>query len=94
MLELKDLAVSYGSINALHDVSLQVAQGDIVTLIGANGAGKSTTLRTISGLLKAEHGSIKYEGEEISNQPAAQDRGARHLPCAGRPHDFRQPDRA
>jgi branched-chain amino acid transport system ATP-binding protein len=69
MLEIKDLAVSYGSITALHDVCLRVGKGDIVTLIGANGAGKSTTLRTISGLLKAQRGSIKYEGEEISNQP-------------------------
>jgi len=69
MLEIKDLAVSYGSITALHDVCLRVGKGDIVTLIGANGAGKSTTLRTISGLLKAQSGSIKYEGEEISNQP-------------------------
>lgn len=69
MLELKDLAVNYGSIAALQDVSLNVPKGDIVTLIGANGAGKSTTLRTISGLLKAQRGSIRYEGEEISNQP-------------------------
>ena len=69
MLELKNLAVNYGSITALHEVSLNVAKGDIVTLIGANGAGKSTTLRTISGLLKARHGSIRYEGEEITNQP-------------------------
>jgi branched-chain amino acid transport system ATP-binding protein len=69
MLEIKELAVNYGSITALHDVSLNVGKGDIVTLIGANGAGKSTTLRTISGLLKAQHGSIRYEGEEISNQP-------------------------
>jgi branched-chain amino acid transport system ATP-binding protein len=68
MLELNNLAVSYGSITALQDVSLRVGKGDIVTLIGANGAGKSTTLRTISGLLKAESGSIKYEGEEITNQ--------------------------
>src|SRR5881397_2350650 len=67
MLELKDLAVNYGSINALHDVSLTVAKGGIVTLIGANGAGKSTTLRTVSGLLKTRHGSIRYEGEEISH---------------------------
>ena len=67
MLELKDLTVSYGSITALHDVSLRVAKGDIVTLIGANGAGKSTTLRAISGLLKAQSGSIQYEGEEIAN---------------------------
>ncbi len=82
MLELKDLAVSYGSITALHDVSLNVGQGDIVTLIGANGAGKSTTLRAISGLLKAERGSIKYEGEEISNQPAHKivARGISHVP--------------
>jgi branched-chain amino acid transport system ATP-binding protein len=56
MLELKDLAVNYGSITALHDVSLTVAKGDIVTLIGANGAGKSTTLRTVSGLLKTRQG--------------------------------------
>ena len=70
MLELKDLAVNYGSINALHDVSLKVPKGDIVTLIGANGAGKSTTLRTVSGLLKIRHGSIRYEGEEISYLPA------------------------
>jgi branched-chain amino acid transport system ATP-binding protein len=68
MLELKDIAVNYGSITALHDVSLHVAKGDIVTLIGANGAGKSTTLRTVSGLLRAKHGSIRYEGEEITNQ--------------------------
>ena len=69
MLEIKELAVNYGSITALHDVSLNVGKGDIVTLIGANGAGKSTTLRTVSGLLKAQRGSIRYEGEEISNQP-------------------------
>jgi branched-chain amino acid transport system ATP-binding protein len=70
MLELKELTVNYGSITALHDVSLKVGKGDIVTLIGANGAGKSTTLRTISGLLKTRHGSILYEGEEISHLPA------------------------
>ncbi|PYL13410.1 MAG: ABC transporter ATP-binding protein [Verrucomicrobia bacterium] len=70
MLELKELAVNYGSITALHDVSLKVGKGDIVTLIGANGAGKSTTLRTVSGLLKTRHGSILYEGEEISHLPA------------------------
>ncbi len=82
MLELKDLAVSYGSITALHNVSLDVGKGDIVTLIGANGAGKSTTLRAVSGLLKAQRGSIKYEGEEISNQPAHKivARGISHVP--------------
>jgi branched-chain amino acid transport system ATP-binding protein len=82
MLELKDLAVNYGSIIALHDVSLNVAKGDIVTLIGANGAGKSTTLRTVSGLLKAKHGSIRYEGEDISHLPAHRivERGISHVP--------------
>ena len=82
MLEISNLAVSYGSITALHDVSLRVGKGDIVTLIGANGAGKSTTLRTISGLLKAQTGSIKYEGEEISNQPPHKivARGISHVP--------------
>ena len=82
MLELKNLAVSYGSITALHDVSLQVAKGDIVTLIGANGAGKSTTLRTISGLIKAQSGSIKYEDEEITNERPHRIvmRGISHVP--------------
>ena len=69
MLELSNLAVNYGSITALHDVSLNVEKGAIVTLIGANGAGKSTTLRTVSGLLKIQRGSIRYEAEEISNLP-------------------------
>ena len=82
MLELKDLAVSYGSITALHDVSLHVAKGDIVTLIGANGAGKSTTLRAISGLLKTQSGSIKCDGEEIANEPVHKivARGISHVP--------------
>ena len=65
MLELQDLTVSYGGIQALKGISLQVGEGEIVTLIGANGAGKSTTLRTISGLVKAESGSITYDGKEL-----------------------------
>jgi branched-chain amino acid transport system ATP-binding protein len=82
MLELKDLSVSYGSINALHGVSLSVPKGHIVTLIGANGAGKSTTLRTISGLLKTQSGSIRYEDEEISNEAPHRivGRGISHVP--------------
>jgi branched-chain amino acid transport system ATP-binding protein len=65
MLTLDNIAVSYGAIRALHGVSLTVEQGSIVTLIGSNGAGKSTTLRTISGLLKPDGGSITYEGQRI-----------------------------
>jgi branched-chain amino acid transport system ATP-binding protein len=82
MLELKDLAVSYGTITALHDVSLRVGKGDIVTLIGANGAGKSTTLRAISGLLKAQSGRIEWEGEEITNERPHRivARGISHVP--------------
>jgi branched-chain amino acid transport system ATP-binding protein len=67
MLEVRDLEVSYGSITALHGISLEVAAGSIVTLIGANGAGKSTTLRAISGLVKARSGRVHYEGEDITN---------------------------
>jgi branched-chain amino acid transport system ATP-binding protein len=69
MLEINDLQVAYGSIKALHGVSLKVPAGSIVTLIGANGAGKSTTLRAISGLVKAQSGRVIYDGEDITNQP-------------------------
>ncbi len=65
MLTLENLNVSYGSIKALHGVSLTVPQGSIVTLIGANGAGKSTTLRAISGLVKST-GKILYDGKDIA----------------------------
>ena len=58
MLKIENLCVSYGGIKALRGISLEVPDGKIVTLIGANGAGKSTTLRTISGLVKADSGSI------------------------------------
>ncbi|MCD4738416.1 MAG: ABC transporter ATP-binding protein [Anaerolineae bacterium] len=66
ILEIKDLYVSYGAIRALHGISFHVDEGEIVTLIGANGAGKSTTLRTISGLLRPDRGEIFYDGEEIT----------------------------
>ena len=65
MLEIKDLHVSYGGIQALRGVSLNVPDGKIVTLIGANGAGKSTLMRTISGLVKAQSGSILWNGQEL-----------------------------
>lgn len=72
MLEIKNLNVHYGVIQALKDVSLTVNKGEIVTLIGANGAGKTTTLRTISGLNKATSGEILLEGTDITNIPAPQ----------------------
>lgn len=69
MLEVEDLHVHYGAIHALHGVSLTVERGQIVTLIGANGAGKSTTLRTISGLIRPSSGSISFEGKSITKVP-------------------------
>ncbi len=69
MLKIKDLHVSYGGIRALRGVDLEVPEGKIITLIGANGAGKSTMLRTISGLVKAESGSITYNDEELIGKP-------------------------
>ena len=70
MLELSGLEVCYGGIRALNSLSLKVPKGSIVTLIGANGAGKSTTLRTISGLVSSSAGSIKFNGREIAGWPA------------------------
>ena len=72
MLEIKNLTVNYGAITALRGISLQVAQGDIVTLIGGNGAGKTTTLRAISGLLRAQSGEVLYQGRNITNLPPHQ----------------------
>ncbi len=68
MLELRNIRASYGPVTALHDVSLDVAAGTIVTLLGANGAGKSTTLRVISGLLKPLSGSVRYDGHSLAGK--------------------------
>ncbi|MEY4313908.1 MAG: ABC transporter ATP-binding protein [Actinobacteria bacterium] len=65
MLKVENLEVTYGNIKAIKGISLEVNQGEIVTLIGSNGAGKSTTLRTISGILKPRSGSITFNGERI-----------------------------
>ena len=65
LLKIEDLHVSYGGIKAVKGIDIEVPKGEIVTLIGANGAGKSTTLRTIAGLVKADSGSIKFKDEEL-----------------------------
>lgn len=70
MLKIDNIHVYYGAIHALKGVSLEVHKGEIVTLIGANGAGKSTTLRTVSGLLAPKSGSISFLGENIAGMPA------------------------
>jgi len=69
MLEVVQLTAGYGAIEALHGISFDVRPGEIVTLIGANGAGKSTTLRAISGLIRARSGEIRFEGRSIANLP-------------------------
>ncbi|MBQ4265186.1 MAG: ABC transporter ATP-binding protein [Clostridia bacterium] len=71
MLKVEDLHVYYGSIHAIKGVSFEVNEGEIVTLIGANGAGKSTTLNTVAGLMKPRHGHISFEGKEIAGTPAS-----------------------
>ena len=82
LLEVKDLYVSYGAIRAIHGVSFHVDEGEVVTLIGANGAGKSTTLQTISGLLPVDDGDILYEGESIIGIEASRivRKGIIHVP--------------
>ena len=82
MLEIKNLTVNYGAINALQGVSLSVQAGGIVTLIGSNGAGKTTTLKTISGLLRPKSGEILYDGQNIAGLPPHEivSRGLSHVP--------------
>ena len=70
MLSIKNIDVFYGNIQALRGISLEVEKGEIVSLIGANGAGKSTTLKAISGLIHPKNGSIDFEGTDITNKPA------------------------
>ena len=70
MLEVSDLRVSYGKIEAVKGISFTVEAGQVVTLIGGNGAGKTTTLRTLSGLLRPTAGTVRFEGEDICSVPA------------------------
>lgn len=70
MLLIENLTVSYGKAVALSEVSLQVAEGELVALLGSNGAGKSTLLKTISGVMEASGGSIKFDGQELTTLPA------------------------
>ena len=72
LLDVRDLNVYYGAIHALQGISFTVNEGEIVTLIGANGAGKSTILCTISGLLRPRRGSIRFQGQDITMLPAEQ----------------------
>ena len=70
LLEIKDLEVSYGIIKAIKGISLDVNEGEVIALIGANGAGKTTILHTITGLITADRGTVQFEGKEITKVPA------------------------
>jgi len=82
MLEVANVHTYYGQIHALKGISLNVDQGEIVTLIGANGAGKSTTLKTISGLLRPRQGAIRLNGQDLGKLPAHRivEQGIVHVP--------------
>lgn len=82
MLKVNDINVYYGSIHAIKDVSFEVNQGEVVTLIGANGAGKSTTLQTVSGLLRSKTGSVEFLGKSLNNVPPHKivAKGLAHVP--------------
>ena len=79
MLELKNIKTFYGNIQALKDVSIKISEGEIITLIGANGAGKSTTLMSISGIVPPRTGEVVFMGQEIQNLPLD-----RHVQGGGR----------
>jgi branched-chain amino acid transport system ATP-binding protein len=82
LLEVNDIHASYGMIEALHGITLEVEAGEVVTMIGSNGAGKSTVLRSISGLTPAHSGSIIFDGEEITHLTPVEivGRGVSHVP--------------
>ena len=82
MLELKSLSAAYGHIQALRNIDLRVESGEIVTLIGSNGAGKSSTLRAISGMIKPRRGSVHFDGQDLAGVPAEEiiGRGISHVP--------------
>src|SRR5512136_934140 len=82
LLEVKDLNVYYGAIHALQGIAFNVDEGEIVTLIGANGAGKSTTLKTLSGLLRPRAGAMRFDGADMVSLAAEEivTRGVVHVP--------------
>ena len=82
MLEIKDLEVYYGMIQAIKGVSFEVNEGEVIALIGANGAGKTTILHTVTGLLEAKSGSVTFDGKNITKVPAHKivSMGMAHVP--------------
>ena len=82
MLEVKDLQVYYGMIQAIKGISFEVNQGEVIALIGANGAGKTTTLHTVTGLISPKSGQVLFEGKDITKTPAHKivSMGMAHVP--------------
>ena len=82
LLEVRDISASYGAVHAVQDVSLALEAGEAVTVVGANGAGKSTTLKAISGLVKLGSGAIRFEGQDLVGRPAyhGAELGIAHVP--------------
>jgi branched-chain amino acid transport system ATP-binding protein len=80
MLSIEGLKVTYGHVEALRGVDLEVRQGKITAIIGSNGAGKTSTLMAISGLAAISAGDIRFEGQSIARRPTARHRAARHHP--------------
>ena len=93
MLKVNHIDVSYGDVQVLWDVSFEVREKEILVLVGANGAGKSTTLRTISGLLRPSKGSLEFKGTRLNQVPAHKMIELGHCPCPGRPPSFSGNDR-
>ena len=93
MLSVKDIDVYYGDMQALRGVSFEVAKGEMVSIVGSNGSGKSTTLRTISGLSRVKKGSIRFLDQKINKTPFRRYRADGHQPCARRPAALPQHDR-
>ena len=93
MLQISDLSIYYGKSIALRNVSLEVGDGEIVSLLGGNGAGKSTTLRTISGLLTPRSGEITVHGREDQRSSSPQGGEEGHIPLPGGKTDIPGPER-
>ena len=85
LLEVEDLRVAYGKIEAIRGISFAVEAGEVVTLIGANGAGKTTTLKTLSGVRSVKAGRIRFDGMDITGVPSHRRVAARHRPGPGGP---------
>ena len=94
MLEVDKINAFYGETQALFSVSLSVREGEVLALLGANGAGKTTVLRSILGLTRARQGDIRFQGKSITASPTYRDRPRRHRLGAGRPPALPDADRA